>query len=128
MKNKKSIIIIVVISVLVASLHFIIPDYQGVFRNIVNSYLMDLLLPMNLYLLLQIAFRKKISIMKSRILGFLFTFVFGLTVEIMQLNEIDFLGSTYDPLDIFMYGVGAMLGLIIDLTIISRLENSIPVN
>ncbi|HSO86978.1 MAG TPA: hypothetical protein VLQ91_10530 [Draconibacterium sp.] len=123
MKNKKSTYIIVSISLFVGLLHFVIgPDYQGIFREFVRGYLIDLLLPMNLYLLLQIALRKHISVKKARIISALFVFAFGTTVEILQFFDIDFFGSTYDPLDLLMYGLGIGLGIIIDLTIIDKLE------
>ena len=66
--------------------------------------------------------------MKSRLLGFSFAFIFGLAVEILQKNEIDFSGSTSDPLDILMYGLGVILGLFIDLLIIDFFEKSNPGN
>lgn len=77
---------------------------------------------MNLYLLLQISLRKNFSVKNARIIGAVFTFSFGTMVEIFQLNKIDFLGKTYDPLDILMYGIGVGLGVILDLTIINSLE------
>jgi hypothetical protein len=126
MKNKKSIFLIVGISLFIALLHFIIgPDYNGIYKHFVRGYLIDLLLPMNIYLLLQISLRKKISIVKSRVIGALFTFLIGLIVEILQLFKIEFLGSTYDPLDIVMYGLGVMIALLIDYTIIDKFENQI---
>jgi hypothetical protein len=124
MKNKKSIYIIVAISISVGLLHFVIgADYQGVFRHFIRGYLIDILLPMNLYLLLQISLRKTIAVNQARITGAIFTFVFGTLVEILQFYKIDFLGSTYDPLDILMYGIGIGLGIAIDLTIIDKFEN-----
>ena len=124
MKNKKSIFFIVGISLFVALMHFIIgPDYNGICKHFVRGYLIDLILPMNLYLLLQISLRKNISIVKSRVIGAIFTFSFGVIVEILQLLKIKFLGSTYDPLDIVMYGIGIMIGLLVDYTIIDKLEN-----
>jgi len=126
MKNKKSIYFIVGLSLSVALMHFIIgPDYNGICKHFVRGYLIDLILPMNLYLLLQISLRKKISIAKSRVIGAMSTFLFGLIVEIMQLLKIKFLGNTYDPLDIVMYGIGVMLGLLVDYTIIDKFENQI---
>jgi hypothetical protein len=80
---------------------------------------------MNLYLLLQISLRKKISIRNSRIIGAVFTFLFGLTVEILQFYKIKFLGSTYDIIDIAMYATGVILGLLIDFTLIDKLERQI---
>jgi hypothetical protein len=123
MKNKKSIYVIVSISLFIGLLHFIIgPDYQGIFKNFIRGYLIDILLPMNLYLLLQIALRKHISINKARIIGSIFTFTFGTIVEILQLCKIEFLGRTYDPLDILMYAIGIGLGIVFDLTIIDKFE------
>lgn len=125
MKNKKSIYLIVGISLFVGLLHFVIgPDYNGLCKHFIRGYLLDILLPMNLYLLLQISLRKKISILKSRLIGAIFTFLFGLAVEISQFYEIKFLGSTYDPLDILMYGLGVILGLLIDFLIIDNYEKS----
>ena len=123
MKNKKSIYIIVSISLFVGLLHFLIgPDYQGIYKNFIRGYLIDILLPMNLYLLLQISLRKNLTVNKARIIGAIFTFSFGTTVEILQYYEIGFLGRTYDPWDILMYGIGIGIGIAIDLTIIDKFE------
>ncbi len=123
MKSKKSIYLIVAISLFVGLLHFVTgPGYEGPFKQFVHGYLIDLLLPLNLYLLLQLSLRKKLSVRSSRVVAAVFTFSFGVFVEIMQLNNIHLFGSTYDPLDIFMYGAGVGLGLLLDLTIISRFE------
>lgn len=123
MKNRKSIYLIVSISLFVGLLHILIgPDYQGIFKHFIRAYLIDILLPFNLYLLLQISLRKYTTVYKSRIIAAVFTFSFGTITEILQLNKIDFLGSTYDPLDILMYGTGVGLGVIMDLTIINGFE------
>ena len=123
MKNKKSIYIIVSISLFVGLLHFVIgPDYQGMFRHFIRGYLIDILLPMNLYLLLQISLKKNISVNKARIIGAIFTFTFGTIVELLQFYEIEFLGKTYDAWDILMYAIGIGVGILIDLTIIERFE------
>ena len=108
---------------MVGLLHFLIgPDYQGPFRNFMRGYLIDILLPFNLYLLLQISLRKSLSVNKSRIVAALLIFSFGTFVEILQLKNIDFLGSTYDPIDLLMYGLGIVLGIVMDFTIINSLE------
>jgi hypothetical protein len=123
MKNNKSTVIIVAISILVGLLHFVIgPDYQGIFRHFIRGYLIDIVLPMNLYLLLQISLRKNLSVNKARITGAIITFAFGSTVEILQFYKIEFLGRTYDPWDILMYLTGIGLGIVIDLTLIDALE------
>jgi glycopeptide antibiotics resistance protein len=123
MKNKKSTYIIVSISIFVGLLHFVIgPDYQGIFKHFIRGYLIDILLPMNLYLLLQISLRKYILVNKARIIGAIITFAFGTIAEILQLYEIEFLGRTYDPWDILMCVTGIGLGIVIDLTIIDKFE------
>jgi len=123
MKNKKSTYIIVSISIFVGLLHFVIgPDYQGIFKNFIRGYLIDILLPMNLYLLIQISLRKNIRVNKARIIGAIFTVTFGTLVEILQLYEIEFLGRTFDPWDLLMYVIGVGLGIVIDLTIIDKFE------
>ena len=123
MKNKKSTYIIVSISIFVGLLHFVIgPDYQGIFKHFIRGYLIDILLPMNLYLLIQISLRKNISVNKARIIGAIITVAFGTIVEILQFYEIEFLGRTYDPWDILMYLIGIGLGIVIDLTIIDKSE------
>lgn len=123
MKNKKSTYIIVSISIFVGLLHFVIgPDYQGIFRHFIKGYLIDILLPMNVYLLIQIAQRSIISVNKSRIIGAIITLSFGTVVEILQFFEIEFLGKTFDLLDLLMYVIGVGLGITIDLTIINKFE------
>lgn len=123
MKNQKSIYLIAGISLFVELLHFVIgPGYQGIFKPFLRGYLIDILLPFNLYLLLQISLRKSIPVNKSRIVGAVLTFSFGTLVELLQLNNVPFLGETYDPLDILMYGIGVGLGVLLDFTIISRFE------
>jgi hypothetical protein len=98
------------------------PDYQGIFRHFIRGYLIDILLPMNMYLLLQISLRKNNAVIKARIIGAIFIFSFGTMVEILQLYKIEFLGRTYDPWDILMYGIGVGAGILIDLTIIDKFE------
>ncbi len=124
MKSKKSTYLIVAIALFVGLLHFVTgPDYHGPFKNFVQGYLIDVLLPLNLYLLLQLSLRKKLSVYYSRIIAAVAVFSFAVFVELMQLNNIHLFGSTYDPLDILMYAMGIGLGLLLDLTIINKLEN-----
>lgn len=123
MNNPKSIYFIVLISLIVGILHFAIgPEYNGIFKIFITGYLIDLLLPMNVYLLLQISFRKKMSVNKSRIIGAISTFLLGLTVEVLQFNKIQFFGQTYDAWDIVMYATGVIFGILIDLLLIEKFE------
>ncbi|MBC6491811.1 hypothetical protein BC349_12180 [Flavihumibacter stibioxidans] len=123
MQNRKSIYIIVLISLFVGVLHFAVgPDYQGIFKNFIRGYLIDILLPLNLYLLLQISLRRNLSVNSSRITGAIITFAIGIIVELSQLYGIELFGRTYDPWDIVMYAIGIGLGIAIDFTIIDKFE------
>lgn len=124
MKNKTSIYFIVAVSLFVGLLHFLIgPNYHGIFKSFIRGYLIDILLPLNLYLLLQISLRERITVRKSRIIAAIFVLAFGVFVELLQLNKIAFLGKTFDPIDILMYAIGVGCGVIIDVTIINYFEN-----
>jgi len=127
MKNRTSVSIIVGINVVTAALHFVIgPSYEGFLQHFFRGYFMDILLPMSIYLLLQIALRKQYSLLKSRFVGAVSTFFFGLLTENLQFMGLKFLGDTWDPLDLIMYIIGISLGLLIDLLIIDRFEKSKP--
>jgi len=119
----KSKYIIVGISLIVGLLHFVIgPNYSGPFKEFVSGYLMDILLPGNLYLLLQITLRKHTSVLISRLTAASFTFIVGLTVELLQYHNIPVFGSTYDPMDILMYALSTGLGFVIDFGITRKFE------
>lgn len=125
MKNYKSLLFIGGISLLIGGLHFVIgPDYSGWFRPFVTGYLMDLLLPMNVYLLSQVALRKHYPVARSRWAGALGTFSIGLAVELLQFRGVPLFGSTYDPLDLLMYALGVVLGLGVDLGVLARWEKA----
>ena len=89
-----------------------------------NSYLIDILLPMNVYLLSQLGLRGHMSLVLSRVVGGLGTFSVGMTVEFMQYLGIDFLGTTFDPWDLLMYAAGVCLGLALDIGLLDRWEKA----
>lgn len=111
----------------VGLLHFLIsPDYHGKYETFIKGYVIDILLPMNLYLLLQVSLRRMISKARSRIFGALITFILGIAVEFLQWHDIHILGTTFDPLDIVMYGSGIFLGILIDLLLLEIYESHNP--
>jgi hypothetical protein len=123
LNNRKSIGLIVGISLAVGILHFLVgPDYNGPFKNFMTGYLIDILLPMNVYLLGQISLRKYVSVKTSRVLAGLGTLGIGVTVEVLQYLDYHILGETYDPLDLLMYSLGIVLGLVIDFKILHPWE------
>jgi len=128
MKNIKSILIIVLISIFVGSLHFVIgPNYKGIFKPFIGGYLIDILLPLNMYLLYQIALRKHLSVKIARTLGSSAVLLFAFIIEMCQSQGIPLFGSTFDPLDFVMYALGILLGLSIDFFLIDRFENEMAV-
>lgn len=125
MKNRKSKYFIVILSLLVAALHFLFgPGYQGPLKYFVRGYLIDILLPLNLYLLLQLPLRDRLPLKTARVTGAVSVILIGATVELLQFYKIAIFGSTYDPLDLVMYALGTGTGILVDLTIISKFENA----
>ncbi len=119
--SKKSKTIIVLISLFVGLLHFVVgPNYNGPLQGFVSGYLIDLLLPFNLYLLSQIPLRKIMTPKSSRGLAVCSIFIFGALVETLQYYKISFLGNTFDPLDLLMYGIGVLSGLAFDLLVLDK--------
>jgi hypothetical protein len=83
----------------------------------VNGYLIDILLPMTLYLLMGLIENKLI---RSVIFRACAVFGFGCFVEAAQYFGYLILGSTYDPLDILAYAGGVLLGVLLDLFVFPR--------
>ena len=125
MKSQRSIRLIVGISIAVGLLHFLIgPEYQGAFRKFMTGHLIDILLPMNTYLLGQLPLRKIFSVGTSRGVASLGTFTFGALVEYLQYLGMDFLGKTYDPWDLLMYALGIGIGMGVDHLILDPWEKA----
>lgn len=126
MKNRLSIFIIAAFSVFTALLHVVIdPAYAGPGSRFVHGYMIDLILPMNAYLLAQLALRRKKTVKASRVLGAAGVFLLGTGVELAQMRGISLFGSTYDPVDIGMYAAGVCLGLCADVFFVNRLEQAL---
>lgn len=104
------------IALMVGALHFVKgEDYQGPFPIFVNGYLIDILLPMSLFLMLGL-FQNKL--IRSSFFRASVVFGFGCTVEASQYFDYPIFGSTFDPLDIAAYAGGALLGLLLDLVLL----------
>ncbi len=123
MKNKRKIVI-VCIALFVGGLHFIIgPKYNGPFKHFLRGYLIDILLPFVLYLLCNAG---KIA-SKFKFAAAVGVFLIGVGVETLQYFHVPLFGRTFDPLDILMYGLGVIMGVLFDLSVLSRLDNTPPV-
>lgn len=117
MLNKKSLITIT--AILIGVLHFVTGEqYQGPFPVFVNGYLIDILLPMTLYLLLGLIENKLIRSIPFRAGA---VFGFGCFVEASQYFGHPVFGSTFDPLDILAYAGGVLLGILLDSILFARL-------
>jgi len=100
----------------VAALHFVIgPNYSGPFKTFVAGYLLNILVPFAYFLL---ATSTPLFI-KSRTIIAATIFLVGCLVETLQYYDIPIFGRTFDPLDYAMYGLGVLLGMVVD-TLISR--------
>jgi hypothetical protein len=114
--NKK--LVITLIAIAVAALHFLKgEEYQGPFPVFVNGYLIDILLPMVLFLLMGLIENRLIRSACFRacaVLGF------GIMVEASQGLGRPIFGSTFDPLDILAYAAGVLLGLLLELFLFPR--------
>ena len=107
------------IALTVGALHFITGEnYRGPFSVFVNGYLIDVLLPMALYLLLSL-FESKL--IRAPLFRACTVFGFGCFVEASQYFGYPIFGSTFDPFDILAYASGVFLGILLDLVILPRL-------
>jgi hypothetical protein len=112
-------LIITSIALTVVALHFVAGEqYQGPFPIFVNGYLIDILLPMTLFLLMSLFQNKIIRLPIFRACA---VFGFGCFVEASQYFGYPIFGSTFDPLDILAYAGGVALGIWLDLTVFPRL-------
>ena len=111
-------IIITIIALAVGVLHFVTGEqYQGPFPVFVNGYLIDILLPMTLFLLMGL-FQNKI--IRSTLFRACAVFGFDCFVEASQYFGYPIFGSTFDLLDIFAYAGGVLLGALLDTFVFPR--------
>ncbi len=97
-------IVVICIAVLVGLLHFVTgPGYSGPFPDFVNGYLIDILLPLSMYLVIGVA---RLSMLKSDVVRALLVFAVGATTETMQYFGVPIFGRTFDPLDYLMFAIG----------------------
>lgn len=93
-------------------------NYRGPFPVFVNGYLIDILLPMVMYLLLGLI---EVKWIQSPIFRAAAVFLFGCVVEISQYLRYPLFGSTFDPLDILSYATGVAFGVFLDLHLFPHL-------
>jgi hypothetical protein len=114
---KKVVIVNVVIPI--ALLHFFTgSNYRGPYPEFVNGYLLDILVPFAFYFLLCLNefYPLRLWVVKS-----LLVFGVGSVVEIAQFFGVPIFGRTFDPVDFIMYGIGVILAVVLDTTVIPRI-------
>jgi hypothetical protein len=112
--------VVVGICLVVGLLHFVAgPRYGGPWPRFVRGYLIDILLPLALYLLLGISWR---VLAGSRLARGLVVLAVGGTVEGLQYLGLPLFGATFDPLDLVMYVLGVSGGAIVELVVAPRLS------
>jgi hypothetical protein len=110
--NVRKRAVIVGVALLVGLGHFVTGSaYRGPRPELVNGYLMDVLVPLAFYLLL--------ALPESRLLGrwpvrALLVFGAASCVEIAQYAGVPIFGQTFDPLDFVTYGLGVALAVFLD--------------
>lgn len=114
--TKKTVITLIALAI--GGLHFVTGEsYQGQYPVFVNGYLIDILLPMALYLLMGLS---PTGWIRSTLFRAMAVLLFGCVVESSQYFGYPLLGSTFDPLDILAYGAGVGLGVLLDPVIFPR--------
>ena len=115
--KKKGVIIIIALAV--GALHFVTGEnYQGPFPVFVNGYLIDILLPMTMFLLMGLIENRVVG---STLFRALAVFGFGCLVEASQYFGCPFFGNTFDPLDVLAYAGGVVIGILLDRFVLPRL-------
>ena len=115
--NKKWVTTLIALAV--GALHFLKGEnYQGPLPIFVNGYLIDILLPMVLFLLLGLFENRFVH---STLFRACAVFGFGCIVEASQYLGNPIFGSTFDPLDILAYAGGVGLGVLLDLVLFPQI-------
>ena len=110
------------IVLLIAVVHILrIGSYlQGELYNFYYSYFSDFILPFGCYFLL-CATELQMPILRRWETKLVIAFLMPSAAETCQYFGVPVLGSTFDLLDYFMYGIGALSATIVDTQVFSRI-------
>jgi len=111
-RDRRKMVVVVCLVVPIALLHFFTGSaYRGPWPELVNGYLLDILVPFAFYFLLVLPEHPLLERWPVKAL-----LVFGAAacVEIAQFFGASILGQTFDPLDFVMYGSGVVLAAFLD--------------
>jgi hypothetical protein len=120
--SSRRLAVIFSIGVLIALVHiFRIGSYlQGESYNLYYSYFSDFILPFGCYFYLCMT-ELQMPILRRWEAKLAITFLLPSIAETCQYFGIPVLGSTFDPLDYFMYGIGAASAVVVDTQVFSRI-------
>jgi hypothetical protein len=111
-------VVVVCIVVPIALLHFFTGSaYHGPWPELVNGYLMDVLVPLAFYLLLCLP---EVPQLRPWPVKALIMFGAASSVEIAQFFGAPILGQTFDPLDFVAYGLGVGAAVLLDTMLLPR--------
>lgn len=110
------------IVILSAAVHVLRPGsyLQGQLFNYYYSYFSDIVLPFTYYFILCVS-EEKIPVLRRWEAKLAIVFLLPSIAETCQYFGIPVLGSTFDLLDYFMYGIGAVSAVILDTQVFSRI-------
>ncbi len=117
----KRLAVILSIVVLTAAVHIFRPGsyLQGEWYSFYYSYFSDFILPFTCYFLLCMP-GQYIPILRRWEVKFALAFLIPSIAETCQYFGIPVLGVTFDLLDYFMYGIGALSAAVVDTQLFSR--------
>lgn len=121
---KRRRMVIVGILLLIAAVHILrigsyLPERLSAFYY---SYFSDFILPLGFYFLL-CASELQLPGLRRWETKLAIAFLMPAFAETCQYFKISILGSTFDPLDYLMYGAGAILAVVLDTQVFSRILN-----
>ena len=93
--------------------------FEGRLYTLYYSYFSDIIIPFGFYFLLSLNDRTVIFLRDWRMKAGIVFLACTLT-EILQAFGIYFLGVTFDPVDIAMFGVGVLLAVFVDRVVFRR--------
>lgn len=112
-------LLVVSIALGVGALHFLTgPRYRGPLPVFVNGYMIDILLPLAMYLVLGIANQ---SVLRSGSARAVLVFGIGAITETLQCFGVPIFGRTFDPLDYLMFGIGIGLAAVFERAVLSKI-------
>jgi hypothetical protein len=121
MDSSKRRAVVFSIMALIAAVHiFRLGSYlQGELHAFYYSYFSDVIIPFGFYFLLCLT-EQHVPVLRHWEVKLAIAFLTPSIAETCQYFGIPVLGSTFDPLDYLMYGIGALSAAVVDVQVFSR--------